>query len=202
MGDPRPRSVWRRSVHRPISAPMNAMLLLGRALTPLAFAAADRPVQRAQYMLFAGFILLGWVLARRTIRGRRKNREANRAADRELRRVRESKSPAVPLADAPVDTLRWQAGLMDLQRELTAEMDTRIAVVQSLIDQVDERSGAPIRLTPPALPPSGESLRDLIAERLAAGHDAAAIADEAGLPEAEIRWTMKTLERIAATTGS
>ena len=159
--------------------------------TTLVAAAA---MQRAQMMMFGGFILLAWVLARRTLRNRRKNRIENRNAERELQRVRDSKMPAHPLADAPVETLRWQAGMFDLQRELSAELETRIGVVQSLIEQVDSRGEEPIRLEPPPLPPSGESLRELITSGLEAGDDVAGIAETAGLPEAEIRWTMKTLE--------
>ena len=45
----------------------------------------------------------------------------------------------MPLADAPVETLRWQAAMFDLQRDLKAELDTKIAVVQSLLREVDQR---------------------------------------------------------------
>ncbi|MEM6691515.1 MAG: hypothetical protein AAF664_18955 [Planctomycetota bacterium] len=96
-------------------------------------------IQNAQWMMFAGFLLLGWVLARRQVKFRKRvNREA-RIANRELEKIRNHKEPAVPLSDAPVETQRWQAAMFDLQRELKAELDTRIVVVQTLVKQLDER---------------------------------------------------------------
>ena len=96
-------------------------------------------MQGAQLWMVAGFLILGWVLARRQMKmGKRVNREA-RAANKELEKVRQHRDPVLPLADAPPETQRWQVALFDLQRELKAELDTRIAVVQTLIRQVDQR---------------------------------------------------------------
>lgn len=90
-------------------------------------------------MLVAGFILLGWVLARRTILQRRRAGRESQASGRALSKLRDSKPAAVPLCDAPVETQRWQVALFDLQRDLKADLDTRIAIVQSLIRQADQR---------------------------------------------------------------
>ncbi len=38
-----------------------------------------------------------------------------------------------------METQRWQVAMFDLQRELKAELDTRISIVQALIRQLDER---------------------------------------------------------------
>lgn len=103
----------------------------------LVFVAAD--MQQAQLLMLAGFVMLGWVLARRQIAFRKRVNRDVKSAKQELKRVREHKAPSVPLSDAPVETQRWQVAMFDLQRELKAELDTRIAVVQTLLRQVDQR---------------------------------------------------------------
>ena len=88
-------------------------------------------MQGAQLWMVAGFLILGWVLARRQMKmGKRVNRES-RAANRELQKIRTRKDPVLPLNDAPPETQRWQVAMFDLQRELTAELDTRISIVQT-----------------------------------------------------------------------
>ena len=94
---------------------------------------------QAQLLMVAGFVMLGWVLARRQIRMRRRVNRETRVADRAIQQMREHRDPSLPLSDAPVETQRWQVAMFDLQRELKAELDTRIAIVQTLIRQVDER---------------------------------------------------------------
>ncbi|GAA4464678.1 hypothetical protein [Novipirellula rosea] len=96
-------------------------------------------MQQAQLLMLAGFVMLGWVLARRQIALRKRVTQDSRAANRELKSIQKRKDPVAPLSDAPVETQRWQVAMFDLQRELTAELDTRIAVVQTLLRQVDER---------------------------------------------------------------
>ncbi len=96
-------------------------------------------IEKAQLLMLAGFVMLGWVLARRQIRLRRRvNRDA-RAANKQLQAIRQRTEPAAPLCDAPAETQRWQVAMFDLQRELKAELDTRIAVVHSLMRQLDAR---------------------------------------------------------------
>jgi hypothetical protein len=95
--------------------------------------------RQAQLLMVAGFIMLGWVLARRQIRARDRAVRQARADDRDSHRGRESREPSLPLADAPAETQRWQVAMLDLQRELKADLDTRIAVVQALVRQADER---------------------------------------------------------------
>ena len=78
-------------------------------------------------------------LARRKIRaGKRINADTKRA-NRLIKELRENKEPSVPLSGAPVETQRWQAAMFDLQRELKAELDTRIVIVQTLLKQVDHK---------------------------------------------------------------
>ena len=92
----------------------------------------------SQMMLLCGMLMLAWILVRRNLRLRKRNRISNR----ELRGIEKSASrasSAAPLADAPQEVLRWQASMFDLQRELKAELDTKIVVVQSLLRQVDQR---------------------------------------------------------------
>ena len=97
------------------------------------------PMQQAQLLLVAGFVMLGWVLARRQIKSRRQINQNSRVANKAVKAIRNYKDPAVPLAGAPVETQRWQAAMFDLQRELKADLDTRIVIVQTLLQQVDQR---------------------------------------------------------------
>lgn len=98
---------------------------------------------QSQMMMLAGIVMLGWMLARRQIRSRR-NLQAQSGADRELRQLRAQadKPVGIPLDSAPPETQRWQVEMFDLQRELKAELDMKIVVIQSLIRQADERIAA------------------------------------------------------------
>lgn len=96
-------------------------------------------MQQAQLLAVAGFVMLGWVLARRQLKMRKRVNRETRVANRELEKIRTHREPQLPLADAPPETQRWQVALFDLQRELKAELDTRIVVVQTLLRQVDDR---------------------------------------------------------------
>lgn len=98
---------------------------------------------QSQMMMLAGIILLGWILARRQIRSRSRLHSQG-VADRDLRKQRAEadKIHGVPLASAPPELQRWQVEMFDLQRELKAELDMKIVVVQSLIRQADERIAA------------------------------------------------------------
>ncbi|TWT97435.1 hypothetical protein [Neorhodopirellula pilleata] len=94
---------------------------------------------RSGLWMLGGFLLLGWVLARMTVQ-RRRNRVRQQHEDREIqRRLNATSASALPLSDAPPETQRWQVAMFDLQRELKGELDSRIAVTQSLIRQLDER---------------------------------------------------------------
>ena len=184
---------------------------------------ADSLMPAAQLMMFAGFILLGWVLVRRQLRMRRSNRRENRRAEAELRKIRQHREPALPLADAPPEIQRWQGAMFDLQRELSAELETRITTVQRLLSQVDElpttdahpASPSPVgsvanddaaadrphqrgrladrdrRVIPP--PISGQALVDFVAESLNTETPVERIAENAGVPIDEIRWTIAAM---------
>ncbi|EMI56143.1 hypothetical protein [Rhodopirellula sallentina] len=103
--------------------------------TPVATALVDR---NGLWML-AGFLLLGWVMARMTVQ-RRRRQIRQRGEEREIqRRLDKTSSTALPLSDAPVEVQRWQVAMFDLQRELKGELDSRIAVTQSLMRQLDQR---------------------------------------------------------------
>ena len=98
---------------------------------------------QSQMMLLAGIIMLGWILARRQIRSRRRL-HAQQIADQDLRtsQVDADKPHGVALASAPLATQRWHVEMFDLQRELKAELDMKIVVVQTLLRQADERIAA------------------------------------------------------------
>lgn len=101
--------------------------------------AAMADTQRAQLLAVAGFVMLGWVLARRQIRMKKRLFIESRSANKELDKIRTRKDPVLPLSDAPPETQKWQVALFDLQRELKAELDTRIVIVQTLVRQADAK---------------------------------------------------------------
>ena len=168
-------------------------------------------MERAQLMMVGGFIMLGWVLARRQLAMRKRVNRDTRQANRALRAMREDTQPAVPLSDAPAEAQRWSVAMYDLQRELKAELDTRIAIVQSLVRHADQRIEQLRRLetenseTGDASPPGNryatspltttQTLR--LAELLGAGHTSAEIADELGVAigDVEMAMSMGKVER-------
>lgn len=96
--------------------------------------------QQSQMMLIAGIILMGWMLMRRQIKARfRQNQQARNDHEFAKNLAKADKPTGIPLASAPPETQRWQAEMLDLQRELKAELDMKIVVVQSLIRQADEK---------------------------------------------------------------
>ncbi|MCM2373033.1 hypothetical protein [Aporhodopirellula aestuarii] len=111
------------------------MLELPLTLCPVAMAI----VNRSGLWMLAGFLLLGWVMARMTVQ-RRRRRVRQNGEDREIQRRLDAKvSTALPLSDAPIEVQRWQVAMFDLQRELKGELDSRIAITQSLMRQLDQR---------------------------------------------------------------
>lgn len=154
-------------------------------------------MQQAQLLMVAGFVMLGWVLARRTIKMRKRvNREA-KVANKALQQIRDHKEPAVPLCDAPAETQRWQAALFDLQRELKAELDTRIVVVQTLLRQVDERiehlSSLDASVSRPTAAVAGAQ-RQAVVDLLRDGFSAREISDQTGLPLGDVEMTIATTD--------
>ncbi|MFG0264095.1 MAG: hypothetical protein ACF8AM_02960 [Rhodopirellula sp. JB055] len=112
--------------------PLPVRLFAENALDSISF-------DRGTMWLVAGFLMLGWALARMTI-SRRKKAIQQRGESRETqRRLDSATKTALPLSDAPQETQRWQVAMFDLQRELMGDLDTRVAVVQSLIRQADQR---------------------------------------------------------------
>jgi len=97
----------------------------------------------AQAMMLAGIGLMIWVLFRRHLKLRARSRAHDRQHQRqqvEQRRLWENQTKSgAPLADAPIALARWQAGMFDLQRDLKAELETKIAVLQSVVRQADQR---------------------------------------------------------------
>ncbi len=152
-------------------------------------------MQKTQLWLVAGFMLLGWVMARRQVKERKRVNRDSRAANRELAKIRNRKEPAVPLCDAPAETQRWQAAIFDLQRELKAELDTRIGIVQSLIRVADQRIaqlealGGPTNLHEQMTDGNEQAVTKLIRE----GHTATEIATKTGLPVGDIEMTIATI---------
>jgi hypothetical protein len=107
-------------------------------------------------MLIAGIGVLIWVLFRRQIKMRARGRAELREAAAQQRRWESQENSGAPLADAPPALARWQTGMFDLQRELKAELEGRIAVLQSLVQLADQRIATLNRLATGAAPRGGE----------------------------------------------
>jgi len=153
-------------------------------------------IQQAQLLMVAGFVMLGWVLARRTIKMRKRvNRDA-KAANKAIQQIRERKEPPVPLCDAPAETQRWQVAMFDLQRELKAELDTRIVVVQTLLRQVDQRIEhlSALESSPAIQMPTkiAGGQHQKVVELLRSGHTAKEISAQTGLPLGDVEMTIAT----------
>ena len=163
----------------------------------------------AQLLMVAGFVMLGWVLVRRQLKMRKKAGGDARAAKKAIRAIREHREPAVPLCDAPPETQRWQIAIFELQRELKAELDTRIAVVQSLTRQLDDRIARLAYLEDNAQPTSAVSHRSLgftpqqrhtIETLTRGGQGAEQIAQQIGFSVDDVRRIMETIPGGAAAS--
>ncbi len=184
---------------RPTTGPAGSRTPNHQGMDPSCLFVAIADTQRAQLLAVAGFVMLGWVLARRQIRMKKRVNIESRAANKELERIRTRKDPVLPLSDAPPETQRWQVGLFDLQRELKAELDTRIVVVQSLLRQVDakilrltELQGGTVAVGKSPEPNSSDR-RGEIEALVMKGHTSAEIATATRLPIGEVELLIATM---------
>lgn len=141
--------------------------------------------------LGCGALMLMWVVFRRRLSMLRRFYEP--ADSTPAARIRPSSGgpvhlpadPTVGLMDAPATVVRWEVGMHELARELRAELDCKMAAMQSLIVQAHEESNrltavieraerlgiAPVKDTMQAIAQLGESCPPVVAEierRLAA----------------------------------
>lgn len=112
-------------------------------------------------MLIAGIGVATWVLMRRS---RRKRRSARRDPVTEHREM--GKSRRQPLYDAPPEILRWQVEMHETARELKAELDSKISVLQTLV----------------ALAESAADRLETVVPARDAGNEAAAASDSGTTP--------------------
>lgn len=140
-------------------------------------------------MLLCGIALLIWVMFRRNIRSRQIRRREDLELKVDRKKWQARHDTGAPLADAPVDVARWQSGMFDLQRELRAELDTKIAVVQSLVRMADQRIEALSRLSV-----SSEAGLRLQAERVEsldrAGKTPPEIAEQVGMSVGDVEFLL------------
>lgn len=127
--------------------------------------------------------MLAWVLARRKIRAGKRVNADTRRANKVIQSMREHKEPSIPLSGAPVETQRWQAAMFDLQRELKADLDTRIIIVQTLLKQVDEKIDTlnNLQADPNTTLPPDSSIRAKMQELMQRGMNAREIAMKTGM---------------------
>ena len=127
--------------------------------------------------------MLAWVLARRKIRAGKRVNADTRRANKVIQSMREHKEPSIPLSGAPIETQRWQAAMFDLQRELKADLDTRIIIVQTLLKQVDEKIDTlnNLQADPNTTLPPDSSIRAKMQELMQRGMNAREIAMKTGM---------------------
>ena len=154
-------------------------------------------LQNAQLLMLAGFVLLGWVLARRQLKMRKRVHRDARAANKQLNAIRQRGEPSLPLADAPPETQRWQVAMFDLQRELKAELDTRIVIVQSLMRQLDARIERLSQLDPSQAvhtDPATPGCREQVEAMVRAGHTCSEIATHTGISLGDVELIANTIQ--------
>ena len=139
--------------------------------------------------------MLAWVLARRKIKGGKRVNADTRRANKVIQSMREHKEPSIPLSGAPAETQRWQAAMFDLQRELKAELDTRIIIVQTLLNQVDEKIAMlnNLQVDPNTAPLSDSSIRSKLQELMQRGLNAREIAMKTGMSLNEVELAIAKL---------
>jgi hypothetical protein len=149
----------------------------------IADALTGSTMQAAQFLMVGGFVMLAWVLARRKIRAGKRVNADTRRANKVIQSMREHKEPSIPLSGAPVETQRWQAAMFDLQRELKADLDTRIIIVQTLLKQVDEKIDTlnNLQADPNTTLPPDSSIRAKMQELMQRGMNAREIAMKTGM---------------------
>ena len=92
---------------------------------------------KASFLFLLGIVMMTVILLRRWHRYFKRLKSTQRKEGRPA--AREAK-PEQPLMDAPPEVLRWQVEMHETARELKAELDTKIAVLQRLtIDAKRER---------------------------------------------------------------
>jgi len=132
-------------------------------------------------------------LARRKIRTGKQVDKDTRADSKIVSAMRDRKGSSIPPSDAPPETQRWQVAMFDLPRELKAELDTKIIVVQTLLNQVDNRIARMQRMQVGQPSEPEPSLRRPIRELRTRGHQATEIATQMGLPLSDVELTIASL---------
>ncbi|GEM_PF-4419834 len=157
--------------------------------------------QTPQLMMLTGIVLLGWTFVRRQMKAKKKSRQDDRDYQHAVKQMGKQKTSSLPLADAPVETQRWQVAMFELQRELKAELETKICVVQSLLNQVDQRierleslqhAERSVQLPEPPLAPEQLEAAEDLYER---GFSVVDIAGQLQLPLGDIELALATSKR-------
>ena len=89
------------------------------------------------WMFAAGIALAAWLLLRTAYRRQKKS---VMSANSPLSSTRRSSRLQFhrPLTDAPPEIVRWQVEMHDTARDLKAELDSKISVVQTLVGMARE----------------------------------------------------------------
>ncbi len=96
---------------------------------------AEAIFEEGELLFFAGILMFIGVLFRRQMRRKKRKvkRQSPKTQVQEMKKSWDSGASRVgrPLRDAPPEILRWQTEMFDVARELKAEVDTKVALLQS-----------------------------------------------------------------------
>lgn len=93
-------------------------------------------------MFFGGLILLIWVLMRRNWRGQIKAKK-DRGKDSYLVSNPRPQTKQWSMSDGPAELNKWQVEMLERTRELQAEVDTKLLILQQMLMKLEAASLKP-----------------------------------------------------------
>ncbi len=88
-------------------------------------------------MFFGGLILLIWILMRRSWRGQVRAKRARGKDDNYLVRNPRPESKAWTMSGGPEELNKWQVEMLERTRELQAEVDTKLLILQRTLLKIE-----------------------------------------------------------------
>jgi len=88
-------------------------------------------------MFFGGLILLIWILMRRNWRGQMKARKARGKDDSYLVSNPRPDNQPWTMSGGPAELNKWQVEMLERTRELQAEIDTKLLILQRTLLKID-----------------------------------------------------------------
>jgi hypothetical protein len=156
-------------------------------------------------MFLAGIALLALVLLRRIYRHYGRRRPAAKGRDAYLATSPRPASDRRSLSSAPPELLRWHVEMHETARDLSAQLDSKMRVLQLLIGQARQEADRlerlldhgehsdsvdPARPGPTSTLPVPAEQQTEICDLADAGRSAADIAHQLSLPVGDVEWVL------------